>query len=355
MILRFCSGSVTPLSATEENRRCVHDAEVDMEVFFVKSLHVNALVFAQEAVVDKNTGQLFADRLVQQRGGDRGIDPTGKTQQHTGLPHFGANPTHRVSDEITRRPILPGATNAEEKIADHIHAALGVEDLRMELDAVKSPLCILDAGIRRILRNSRGDKAWRESREFITVRIPNPKFARQTGKKLAGFRHRQMATAVFAGPAVGHPSTQKMPHQLHAVTDPEHRHTQFKNRGIRMRRGFRINALRPTRENDSDHTLLLKLRRRRRVVVDLGVNLTLPDTARDDLGELRAKIKDGDGLWHGGMKGGNQNSSIGNKGSSVPRFFSGCQCPAAHCGGSETKPIDKQPANHRAQASSGTF
>ena len=68
------------------------------------------------------------------------------------LPTLRADLRDGVGDEILRRPVLLRAANADEEIADHVHAALGVENLRVKLDAVETALRVLDAGERRILR-----------------------------------------------------------------------------------------------------------------------------------------------------------------------------------------------------------
>ena len=74
MILRFCSGSATP---GERRRNLVGGVDVDhlhAEVARERVHHLLGLVQAQQAVVDEHAGELVADRLVDQRRGDRRID-----------------------------------------------------------------------------------------------------------------------------------------------------------------------------------------------------------------------------------------------------------------------------------------
>src|SRR3954447_13717308 len=103
---------------------------------------------------------------------------------------------------------------------------------------------------------------------------------------------------IFARLAVLDLALEKMTHELHAIANPEHRNPELENRRVRVRRLLRVDALRATREDDPGDVLLAQLRRRRREMIDLRVDLTLADPARDDLGELRAEVEDGDGLWH---------------------------------------------------------
>src|SRR5262249_36631781 len=139
-------------------------------------------------------------------------------------------------------------------------------------------------------------------------RVPDAQLLRQPGKELARFPDRQVAVAVFALLAVRDVAAEEMAHQLDAVADAEDRHPEFKDRGIGMRGGLGVDALRPAGEDDPDDALLPQLGRGGGIVIDLGVNLTLADAARDDLGELGTEVEDGDGLWHERRERGQQNS-----------------------------------------------
>ena len=44
--------------------------------------HLVALAEAQQAVIDEHAGELVADRAMQQRGDDGGIDAAGQAEQH---------------------------------------------------------------------------------------------------------------------------------------------------------------------------------------------------------------------------------------------------------------------------------
>src|SRR5688500_5597217 len=94
------------------------------------------------------------------------------------------------------------------------------------------------------------------------------------------------------------PTTEQMSHQLNTVADPQHRHAEFKDRGIGMRSLARVHALRTAGEDDARDIVCAQRLRRCRVVIDFGVDLTLANPACDDLRELRSEVEDGDGLWH---------------------------------------------------------
>ena len=50
------------------------------------------LALPQQAGIDKDAGQPVADRLVQQRRGDRGIDPAGQTADDPAAADLAADP-----------------------------------------------------------------------------------------------------------------------------------------------------------------------------------------------------------------------------------------------------------------------
>jgi len=146
------------LQSLQKTRRRVHHAQVDLEIPLVERLDIGALALPQQAVVHKDTGELPADGLVQQRGGDGGVHAARQTEQHAGLADLGANVGHGMGDEVLRGPVLLGPADPHEEVADHVHAALGVENLGVKLDAVEAALAVLDTGKRRVLGHGGRDE-----------------------------------------------------------------------------------------------------------------------------------------------------------------------------------------------------
>ena len=93
MILRFTSGSVTPASALEEPVGGLHVDEVDVELAAEGLLDLVALAGAHEAGVDEDAGELVADRLVDERGGDRRVDAAGQRAEHPASRRPGRAPS----------------------------------------------------------------------------------------------------------------------------------------------------------------------------------------------------------------------------------------------------------------------
>ena len=82
MILRFCSGSVTPASAVRN--RCSASTRITRTPRCSANVlhHLIAFAQTQQAVIDEHADELIADRAMQQRSDDRGVHATGQPEQH---------------------------------------------------------------------------------------------------------------------------------------------------------------------------------------------------------------------------------------------------------------------------------
>ena len=78
MILRFFSGSVTPLSSLREPLARVHRHQVQVEALAHHGDHALELALAEQAVVHEDADQSITERLVAEHGGHRGVDAAGK-------------------------------------------------------------------------------------------------------------------------------------------------------------------------------------------------------------------------------------------------------------------------------------
>ena len=75
MILRFCSGSSTPASRARKRLARVDHDEAHPEVLLEGRPEQLRLLLAHQPVVDVDAGQAVADRAVNERRGDRRVDP----------------------------------------------------------------------------------------------------------------------------------------------------------------------------------------------------------------------------------------------------------------------------------------
>ena len=118
----------------------------------------------QQAGVDKDAGQLVADRFVQQRRRNRGIDPTGEAAYDFGLADLPPDPVDRLAAEQRHRPVTPAAGHSVGEIAQQLGALRRVHDLGMEQHAVK-PAAVV--GNRRVGRRFAGRHRAKAGRQHI--------------------------------------------------------------------------------------------------------------------------------------------------------------------------------------------
>jgi hypothetical protein len=84
--LAFLLGIDNSLQVAHELRRRVDVHHLDAEIAGKGVHHLFGFVEAQQAVIDEDAGQLFADRALNQRRSDRGIDAARKTENHLFVP-----------------------------------------------------------------------------------------------------------------------------------------------------------------------------------------------------------------------------------------------------------------------------
>ena len=92
------------------------------------------LALAHEAGVDEDAGELVADRLVDQDGGDRAVDAAGEAADDLGVADLGADRGDRLVLVGGHRPVAGEAGEVGEVLEDP-GAVDGVVDLGVELTA----------------------------------------------------------------------------------------------------------------------------------------------------------------------------------------------------------------------------
>jgi hypothetical protein len=96
MRLRLVSGSVTPASCARK-RSLASTATMLRPSLSRRFFWTLEFVFAQDAVVDEDAGELAADGLVDEHGGDGGIDAAGETADDVARADLLADPSTVVS------------------------------------------------------------------------------------------------------------------------------------------------------------------------------------------------------------------------------------------------------------------
>ena len=250
-------------------------------------------------MVDKNAGELGADGLGQQRRHDGRVHAAGERQQHAAGADLFAHGGDGSIFIVAHRPVACRAADLVEEVADHRGAELRVVDLGMVLHAVEPARFVADGDVRagvgvRDEREALGDL-------FHVVAVTHPRHA-LFGKTLEEFAVRvkkRLGLAVFArgGVVCGDDlAAEVVRDELAAVADAEHGHARVKERGIDVRRVLEIHAVRAAGEDEADGIHREKVRKRRRVGLDLAVNAAFAHAARDELVVLAAKVQYDDGL-----------------------------------------------------------
>ena len=123
----------------------------------------DALAFTepQQPVIDEDASELIADRLVDENGGDRGIDAAGQAADHPALPDLPADFVDRFVLECPHRPIAGAAGDVAHEVAQDGGAVRRVDDFKMELRGVEPALLVGDHCDRRIGRGADGHEALR--------------------------------------------------------------------------------------------------------------------------------------------------------------------------------------------------
>ena len=93
-----------------------------------------------------------------------------------------------------------------------------------------------------------------------------------------------------------HVTTQADRHELGAVADAQDRDAATPDGAVGMRRTLVIDRVGAARQDDGAHATPLQLGHGGVEREQLGVDVELPDPARDELRELAAEVQDGDGV-----------------------------------------------------------
>ena len=97
MILRFRSGIDDVVERVEEPVGRLHVDEVDVELAAERLLDLVGLAQPQQPGVDEHAGELVADRLVHQRGRDRGVDAARQPADDPLVADLGADLVDRLA------------------------------------------------------------------------------------------------------------------------------------------------------------------------------------------------------------------------------------------------------------------
>ena len=150
-ILRLVSGSVTPARLARKRSAASTWMRLSAEAALEGLDDALGLVFAEEAVVDEDAGELVADGFVDERRGDGGVDAAGEGADDAAVADLGADAGDGVGDEVAGGPVGREAADAEEEVLEEGLAVGRVDDFGVELDAEVAGV-VAEAGDGRVSR-----------------------------------------------------------------------------------------------------------------------------------------------------------------------------------------------------------
>ena len=254
------------------------------------------LVLAQQPMVDEDAGQLIANRLVDQHGGHRTVDPPGKAADHLFATNLRADLCNRVFAVSPHRPVAGEAGQADEVFIQL--CPLGcVVHFGVELHRKKAACGIGGDGEGRVGRGAKDLKTGGDFRHMVAM--AHPDLFASVGEPAVQQSHTirrrcDIGAAEFrrAMPAF-HLAAQAMHHHLLAVTDAQDRHAQPECGFRGHRRAFGKDRGRPPREDDRLWRELCQegvsdlLKR-----MNFTIDVQLAQAARNQLRHLAAEVDD---------------------------------------------------------------
>ncbi len=278
------------LEPGEKPRSRVDVDQRHVEVALERLHHLRRLVLAEQAVVDEHAGELVADRLVHEQGGNRGVDATGEAAEHPLVADLRADVLDLLLDHGRRRPGGPRAGDAVQEVLQHLLPVRCVHDLGVELDAVQAALGRLECCDRRRVGAAGDRSSLRRRGHGVTMAHPGGLFLRQAGGEGTG--HPDTGLAEFGRARPLDAAAEVLRHQLHAVADAEHGHAELVDAGVDLRGVIGVDGGGAAAEDQRRRVPRAERGRGRAVADELRVDAGLADPAGDQLRILAAQIDD---------------------------------------------------------------
>ena len=199
-----------------------------------------------------------------------------------------------MNEPICQSPLMP--QNLQHEVAEHVAAALGVRDLRVELDAVELLFLVADRGIGRVGRSGQHVEAGPRAFHAIAVTHPDRRRRRRCHRRTDRHldRCRVARGRIRDGP-------RPRPGRRAGGTSAACR-SRCPARGCRDRRSPGRSAARPSAYTLAGPPVRMMPARALEplgahvVRDDLAIALLLAHATRDELRVLRAEVEDVNGL-----------------------------------------------------------
>ena len=177
MILRFCSGSVTPAKPIEEQIGRIDEIERQLQLVAKPLLDLVGFVVTQQSVVDEDARQPIANRAMNEHRRDRGVHAARRAR----TPPCPAPTCCRMrsvassmNEAIVQSPVQPHTPIGE--VPQDLDAVVRVHDFRVEQQRIQLRARVLPSRRSAPSCSSRPRKPRRHGRHIVAVARPDPEF-----------------------------------------------------------------------------------------------------------------------------------------------------------------------------------
>ena len=281
--------------ALEETFRGIDHGQVQAQVLAELGLDQIALAVPQKAVVDEDAVQAIADGLVQDHGGDRGVDAAGEAEHHfAALSDLFADLSDLTVDDGLGLPVAGQLADRVEKVRQELFAAGGVAHFGVELHSEEATFRVGDHRVLTVVRAGEDVEAGRQPGDLVPVAHPDVTRTLDALQEVFGASDVDRGVPVLAVPRGFDLTAQLTAHPLHPVADAQHGHPQLDQAGGNHGGVLGVDRGRTT---GKDHATQLHapcrlegLGRR----MDLAPGARFAHAASNQLGVLGAEIDDED-------------------------------------------------------------
>ena len=259
------------------------------------------LARAQHPGVDKDAGQLVADRLVQQRRRDRRIDAARQAQHDVAVTDLAADAVEDLRVKHRHRPVAAAAGNLVGEVAQQFRPLRRVRDLGVKQRAVKTPAVVGDRGKGGGFAGGDRAKSGRQRIDLVAMAHPHLRalaLGPQPVEQQAVVENVDKRAAELLVLAQRDAAAQFVAHRLHAVANAEHRNTEAEHDVGGARGGALSDRGRPARQDDRARSEIADRPLGDGKRVDLAIDPALAHAARDQLRHLAAEIENQDAVGH---------------------------------------------------------
>ena len=211
------------LERGEEVLGSIHGDELDAGGLDEVMLDLLGLALTQQTVVHEHAGQLVADGLVHQRGGDGGVDAAGQAADHLCVADLFTDLRHLIIDDAGSVPIGTKAGAFMQEGFDELLAHRRVLDLRMPLHAVQFACRILHGGHRCAFGVRKHFEAFRGLFHGDAMAHPCVLLGGGACEQAFCVIDYGIGLAVFAQSCLVDVTAELVGHHLEAVADAKHR------------------------------------------------------------------------------------------------------------------------------------